>query len=289
MRKIKEKVWLIEAENKAHYPYSHSLYLEGTESLLIDTGAGEALKDLAARTEQVVISHYHRDHNTYNNIFNGASFSIHINDAPGLESMEGFLRFSGLGKIEPKARRMITAQIKFSATEVDRYLSDGDYIDLGALKIRVIHLPGHTPGHCGFLIEKYGLLYSSDIDLTGFGPWYGNPTSDLNQFRRSIHRLRDMKPELLMTAHSMPVAKNIERKLDAYEAVIDKRDQVILAFLKRQPATLEEITDKKLIYRRHFGQEALRFFEETMIRKHLENLLTRKAVARSEDGLYYPA
>jgi len=289
MKQIKSGIWLIEAENKAHYPYSHSLFLEGKEPLIIDTGAGQALKGLVARTEHVVISHYHRDHNTYNNLFTGASFSVHINDAPGLESMDDFLQLSGLGLIEPEARRMITTQINFSATKVDRYLSDGDYFDLGALKIRVIHLPGHTPGHCGFLIEEYGLIYASDIDLTGFGPWYGNPTSDLNQFRLSIHRLLDMKPEILLTAHSAPVTRNIKQKLAAYEAVIDKRDQVILAFLKRKPATLEEITDKKLIYRRHFGQEALRFFEETMIRKHLENLLRIKLIARSGDGLYFPA
>jgi len=286
MKQIKSGVWLIEAENKAHYPYAHSLYLEGKEPLLIDTGAGQALEGLAAKTAQVVISHYHRDHNTCNHLFAGALFSTHIEDAPGLESLEGFFRLSGLGQIEPEARRMITAQINFSATRIDRYLADGDFFDLGSLKIRVIHLPGHTPGHCGFLIEEYGLIYASDIDLTGFGPWYGNPTSDLDQFRLSIHRLREMKPEILLTGHSMPITKNIDQKLAAYEAVIDKRDQAILTFLKMKPATLEQITDKKMIYRRHFGQEALRFFEENMIRKHLEGLLKRKMVIRAEGGLF---
>ncbi len=286
MRQIKAGVWLIEAENKAHYPYSHSLYLEGEEALLVDTGAGQALEDLVARTKQVVISHYHRDHNTYNHLFTGVSFSIHSEDAPGLETLEGFYRLSGLGQIEPEARRMITAQINFSATKVERYFADGDYFDLGSLKIRVLHLPGHTPGHCGFLIEKYNIIYASDIDLSGFGPWYGNPTSDLDQFRLSIRRLRDMNPEILLTGHSMPITKNIDQKLAAYEAVIDKRDQAILAFLKRNPATLEQITDKKMIYRRHFGQEALRFFEENMIRKHLESLLKREMVTKAEGGLF---
>lgn len=286
MKQIKSGIWLIEAENKAHYPYSHSLYFEGKEPLIIDTGAGQALEDLAAGTAQVVISHYHRDHNTCNHLFNGSSFSAHIEDAPGLESLEGFYRLSGLGQIEPEARRMITTQINFSPTRIDRYLADGDYFDLGSLKIRVVHLPGHTPGHCGFLIEKYGLLYASDIDLTGFGPWYGNPTSDLDQFRLSIRRLREMKPEILLTGHSMPITKNIDQKLAAYEAVIDKRDQAIVTFLKRKPATLEQITDKKMIYRRHFGQEALRFFEENMIRKHLEGLLKKEMVIRAEGGIF---
>jgi len=288
MKEINTGVWLVEAENKAHFPYSHSLYLEGEENLLVDTGAGQALKDLAPKTGQVVLSHYHRDHNTCNHLFKGASFSIHSEDAPGLESLQGFCRLSGLDQINNEARREVTRQINFSATKVDRYLADGDFFDLGRLKIRVLHFPGHTPGHCGFLIEKYNLIYSSDIDLSGFGPWYGNPTSDLDQFRLSIRRLRDMKPEILLNGHSKPLTKNIDQKLVLYEAAIDKRDQAILAVLKKEPATLEQIIEKKLIYRRHYGQEVLRFFEGQMIQKHLERLLKRKMIFRTEEGLFMP-
>jgi glyoxylase-like metal-dependent hydrolase (beta-lactamase superfamily II) len=139
-----------------------------------------------------------------------------------------------------------------------------------------------------YKIEKYNLIYSSDIDLSGFGPWYGNPTSDLDQFRLSIRRLRDMKPEILLNGHSKPLTKNIDQKLVLYEAAIDKRDQAILAVLKKEPATLEQIIDKKLIYRRHYGQEVLRFFEEQMIQKHLESLLKRKMIVRTEEGLFMP-
>ena len=286
MKEIRPGVWFVEAENKGRYPYAHSLYLEGEENLLIDTGAGSVLVELAAKTEQVVLSHYHRDHVTFNYLFSGASFSIHREDAPGVESLEGFLRLSGLGQVGIEAYWKMVRQIDFSATEVDRYHDDGDYFDLGRLKVRVLHCPGHTPGHCGFLVEEYNLIYASDIDLTAFGPWYGNPSSDPDQFRLSIRRLRDLKPELLVTSHNTPVANKIDQKLAAYEAVLDQRDEAILAVLKEKPATLEQLAAKKIIYRRHFGQEILRFFEKSMISKHLESLLKREMIARSEEGFF---
>ncbi len=286
MNEVREGVWFVEAINKGRYPYANSLYLEGEENLLIDTGAGPVLEELADKTEQVVLSHYHRDHLTFNHLFDGASFSIHRDDAPGVESLEGFYRLSGLNQVEVEAFWKLVRQVDFSPTRIKCYFDEGDYFALGRLKIKVLHLPGHTPGHCGFLIEKYNLIFASDIDLTGFGPWYGNPSSDLNHFRASIRRLRELKPDLLITGHSMPIAKNIDQKLAAYEAVIDKHDQAIIKALKKEPATLRQLTAKKIIYRQHQGLEVLRFFEEVMIRKHLESLLNGGIITKTEDELY---
>src|SRR5207244_11874187 len=50
---------------------------------------------------------------------------------------------------------------------------DGETFDLGRVSVRVIHAPGHTRGHCCIAIEPDGVLYLGDIDLTSFGPYYG--------------------------------------------------------------------------------------------------------------------
>lgn len=44
----------------------------------------------------------------------------------------------------------------------DRWLEDGDELDLWHC-LRVVHLPGHTPGHCGFYCEKLKLMFASDL------------------------------------------------------------------------------------------------------------------------------
>ncbi len=286
MKEIRPGIWFVEGENRGRYPFAHSLFIDGEESLLIDTGVGQELESLVPKTRQVVLSHFHRDHVARNHLFTEARLAIHRADAPGVENAEEFYRFSGLSQFNIEAYWKMISQIKFLPTKIDRYLEDGDLINTGRHTLKVLHLPGHTPGHCGYLFEEYGLVFATDIDLTAFGPWYGNPVSDLEHFRASIRKLRALKPELIATGHSMPIAKNIDSKLAAYAEVLDRRDQKILSAITEKPLTLAELTAKKFIYKRHNGQEVLRYFEEQMVRKHLESLVKRKIAAVTATGLY---
>lgn len=49
--------------------------------------------------------------------------------------------------------------------KADRRLKDGDVIDVGTMKIRVIHTPGHSPGSACFLVE--GNLFTGDTLFVG--------------------------------------------------------------------------------------------------------------------------
>ena len=57
----------------------------------------------------------------------------------------------------------------------DMLLNDGDEVTFGNLSIRVMHLPGHTPGSLGFLIGKY--LISGDTLFPGGPGATGSPES----------------------------------------------------------------------------------------------------------------
>jgi hydroxyacylglutathione hydrolase len=48
---------------------------------------------------------------------------------------------------------------------VDIHLKDGDVLDVGNLKIEVLHTPGHTPGSACFLVE--GNLFTGDTLFVG--------------------------------------------------------------------------------------------------------------------------
>jgi glyoxylase-like metal-dependent hydrolase (beta-lactamase superfamily II) len=51
----------------------------------------------------------------------------------------------------------------------DRFidLADGQTLDLAGISLAVVHTPGHTPGHCCFLLESEGTLFSGDQLFAG--------------------------------------------------------------------------------------------------------------------------
>ena len=65
----------------------------------------------------------------------------------------------------------------------DMELNDGDTIEIGKLKIKVLHVPGHTPGGLCFLIGRY--LISGDTIFPG-GPGKTGTPADFNQIVKSI-------------------------------------------------------------------------------------------------------
>ncbi len=46
-------------------------------------------------------------------------------------------------------------------------LNDGDVLHLAGFEVEVLHTPGHTPGHCCFLIRREGVLFSGDHLFAG--------------------------------------------------------------------------------------------------------------------------
>ena len=67
---------------------------------------------------------------------------------------------------DPAVRKKSYQELGISpADPADRRLSDGDIIEAGALKIEVIHTPGHTPGSVCYLTGEN--LFSGDTLFVG--------------------------------------------------------------------------------------------------------------------------
>ena len=65
----------------------------------------------------------------------------------------------------------------------DLFLNDGDEISMGAVKLRVLYTPGHTPGSICFLIGNY--LIAGDTLFPG-GPGKTQTPNDFRQIVKSI-------------------------------------------------------------------------------------------------------
>ncbi len=103
------------------------------------------------------------------------------------------------------------------ATGVRRVLTthghDDDVIELGDLRLRTIHTPGHTAGSTCFLLEGHPVLFSGDTLFPG-GP--GNtslPGGDFDQIVESIdRRLFSLPGDLLvLPGHGLDTTLDTER------------------------------------------------------------------------------
>ena len=68
----------------------------------------------------------------------------------------------------------------------DFTIPDDDVIEVGDLRLRTIHTPGHTAGSTCFLLEGHPVLFSGDTLFPG-GP--GNTEGDANRFAQIIEQV----------------------------------------------------------------------------------------------------
>ena len=89
---------------------------------------------------------------------------------------------------------------------VNRWLHDGDTLDLGGRMLQVISTPGHTPDAICLLDLKNGLLFTGDTFYAG-PIWLYRPETDLDAYVHSVERIAAMAPQLrlLLPSHNVPV------------------------------------------------------------------------------------
>lgn len=278
-------LYFLPGENQGRFPFSNSLLVEGETRALIDTGAGRILQAYSSRnTDVVIVSHFHPDHVLDKERFLGVSFWSHPAETPPLLSRQGFCQYTGLDSMGPDWESLYPLSLSF-LPEIHYHFHDGEDLDFGGIRLKAIHLPGHSPGHTGFFHEKTGVLYSSDIDLSRFGPWYGYPSSDIGTFLEAIDRIKEMKPRLVVSGHKGVMEEDLGKKLQEYQRVVFSREERILSCLNI-PRTRRELLQECFIYGELSLQvPLLAYFEEIFLDKHLDFLFYRGGIKK--EGDYY--
>ncbi|MCD6493132.1 MAG: MBL fold metallo-hydrolase [Archaeoglobaceae archaeon] len=275
MQRLSDHVYFIEGENRGRYPFCNCLFVKDETRALIDTGAGKIIKNIEA--DCVFNSHWHEDHITYNSHFN--KIFIHEKDAEAAESYNEFKKRYGLSD------ELLKPFIYFKFSKVSKRLKDGDRFDLGSTTLSIIYTPGHSQGHCCFLVEdNIKIIYLSDIDLSSFGPWYGCLDSDLQSFIESINKIKEIveseNVKIVVSSHREVLKDKIVDALDSYLNKIFKREEKLLGLLKKG-RRIDELVGKGIIYRK-FGEpkKAFEHFERVMLEQHLDRLLKLGKVDR---------
>jgi glyoxylase-like metal-dependent hydrolase (beta-lactamase superfamily II) len=110
-----------------------------------------------------------------------------------------------------------TGEGRFSGCSVDSCLHDGQV--LGPLK--VIHAPGHTPGHLAFWVESQGVLLAGDAIVTWpyvAGGW-DSFTLNKQRQRESLRKLAEYAPEKVAVGHGDAI---VNKSADVVKRLADK-------------------------------------------------------------------
>jgi len=107
-----------------------------------------------------------------------------------LSHYQGRPGYSGLARVTGVLEAVGRPLLGFRPFTPSRLLDDGDELEVWQ-GLRVVHLPGHTHGHCGFYCERLKLLFTADLFASyGFVQHYPPPifNSDPSRMAGSVSR-----------------------------------------------------------------------------------------------------
>lgn len=279
VRELLPGVWLVHTPMPGHSFGGLNSYLlqDGDGAILVDTPWGtddviEAVVDGVRATgtdpadvRQVIATHYHEDHAGAAGWWQqryGSTVALHPADAaaitgrhPGTGSADPVAEFeqvletwiSRTGVGEPSAqyaRRQYRTLAAFQTPlQPVRLIDDGDVLRQGELALRVLHTPGHTPGHVCLHDERRGLLFTGDhvfahrrSNATA-RPYHAHrPIAD---WWRSSERLLATGATTVLPGHEEPFT-DLGTRLDHLAAVRDAK-LAELPGLCARPSTAWEI------------------------------------------------
>jgi glyoxylase-like metal-dependent hydrolase (beta-lactamase superfamily II) len=129
---------------------------------LIDPG-GEAerlLAEVAARgltLEKILLTHGHLDH---------VGAAVELREALGISIIGPQREEQFWLDLLPQQAELFGFPPMLAFTP-DRWLEDGDRVEVGSIRFDVLHCPGHTPGHVVFFQPETRLAFVGDVLFKG--------------------------------------------------------------------------------------------------------------------------
>ena len=288
------RVTVLTGAQSGKYPDGNSLLVSGTEETVVIDPSLSLIPRRAGlpRVDRVVNSHCHEDHVAGNHLFPDAPWHLHVLDLPGIRSVDGIMAIYGFdGEVDRAFRQVVVEKFHFTPRADAVAYREGDVFELGRTRVRVIHAPGHTRGHCVLHVEPEDVLYLGDIDLSSFGPYYGDAWSSLVDFERTLALVRDVEARWYATFHHIGLldgrAAFLER-LDRFAAVIASRESRLLEFLG-VPRTMDEVAAHRFVYRPGDPVPYAEPVERRSMGQHVERLVAAGRVREVEPGRYLAA
>jgi glyoxylase-like metal-dependent hydrolase (beta-lactamase superfamily II) len=194
---------------------SFALVEDDGQVTLVDAGLKRAPRRIVAGLEhigvtpsdvtRILVTHAHPDHVGGLSAMRGrtgATVAVHERDAAYVREGKGpVLDRSALGG------RLMRHNGGSAPTPVEEELVDGQVLDVAG-GLRVLHTPGHTPGHISLLHEPSGVLITGDSIVHAFSRlrWpFAMRCTDSDLSRRTAHLLGEADFQVAAFSHGPEV------------------------------------------------------------------------------------
>lgn len=139
-------------------------------------------EELGLTIEKILLTHSHWDH---------------IADVFPLKDQTGapvYVHQADAGNLEDPGSDCLPFPIPIKAVKPDHFVNEGDHLEVGSLRLEVIHTPGHSPGCVCFYLPKEHLLIAGDTLFKGSIGNCSFPTSDEEKMWESLKKLSKLPP-----------------------------------------------------------------------------------------------
>jgi glyoxylase-like metal-dependent hydrolase (beta-lactamase superfamily II) len=232
--RITEHIEYLRPENEIGRFLCSGMIVRGSGTVFFDTNFGgvktrELL--LSERPDFAVISHYHLDHSLWGGFVRGApdaQLLVPLGEEDYVARPDLFLERT-LGPM-PSGElwsQFVLGHLKSRGVREFRTYDGSLTLDLKRTRMVFIPAPGHSPAHMTAYFPAENILFTSDLGLGPFGPWYGFRDCDICHYVESLLRLKAMKPRLLLTGHDGVVSKDIDAIFDRAIKVFFMREDRI--------------------------------------------------------------
>jgi glyoxylase-like metal-dependent hydrolase (beta-lactamase superfamily II) len=175
--------------------------------------AGVGPRDVRA----ILLTHGHLDHagNAAElKAWTGAPVFAHAWEQPHLD---GVFPYRGFARVAGGLEAIGRALTRYRPVKIDVELTEGAELPFWG-GLRVVHLPGHTLGHCGFYSAKHDLLFSGDLWVRFMMRTQTSPrifSDDISLVPASMRKARALSAHWIVPGHyDVPNATRLRRRFE---------------------------------------------------------------------------